>query len=400
MVEQVRVSPEEVRGYGNICEGHTLEDFIVSDSGLAKEKENVHGALTDVYRLVYSLYGLIFSFDKGNKQLYLQMGVADTLSFGFDTANKQLYLVDENDTGFNLGFDEDTNELYITDDAPPIVHNYTLALDSESYTTSGSLSVSATLLDDGVAVEGATVSFTGGVSTVTATTNSSGVATATVNFTSSGTLTASYSNVSDTATVTVTVGPSYIINDDATTDNRLTLFGSSISLRNSGTVSVDYDSSTPCYVIKNTTANAEAFLPYPALEGITSSFKMTTESQSSGTNVCGIALYYYIDSNNWGGVKEEGQGMWFSTKTNGTFTETNKYQNTAYKNLNIKNEFIYDANAGTLTINRYDKDDPSTIFKTFTMNIPVTITSSVKWGTSTTWSTTQRNLYEIKAEYI
>ena len=52
MVEQVRVNPEEVRGYGNICEGHTLEDFIVSDSGLAKEKENVHGALTDVYRLV------------------------------------------------------------------------------------------------------------------------------------------------------------------------------------------------------------------------------------------------------------------------------------------------------------------------------------------------------------
>lgn len=400
MVEQVRVNPEEVRGYGNICEGHTLEDFIVSNSGLAKEKENVHGALTEVYKLVYSVYGLMFYFDKGNKQLYLQTNEANTLSLGFDTQNKQLYLVDENDTGFNLGFDEDTNELYITDDAPPIVHNYSIALDQSSYTTTGSLSVSATLLDEGVAVSGATVSFTGGVSTVTATTNSSGVATATVTFTSSGTLTASYSNVSDTATVTVTVGPSYIINDDATTDNRSTLFGSSISLRNSGTASVDYDSSTPCYVIKNATANAEAFLPYPALEGITSSFKMTTESQSAGTNVCGIALYYYIDSNNWGGVKEEGQGMWISTKTNGTFTETNKYSNTAYKNLNIKNEFIYDANAGTLTINRYDKDNPSTIFKTFTMNIPVTITGSVKWGTSTTWNTTQRNLYNIKVESL
>ena len=203
MVEQIRISPEEVRGYGNICEGHTLEDFIVSNSGLAKEKENVHGALTSVYRLVYSVYGLMFDFDKGNKQLYLQTAEADTLSFGFDTVNKQLYLVDENDTGFSLGFDEDTNELYITDDAPPIVHNYSIALDQSSYTTSGSLSVSATLLDNGVAVEGATVSFTGGDSAVTATTNSSGVATATVNFTSSGTLTASYSNVSDTATVTV-----------------------------------------------------------------------------------------------------------------------------------------------------------------------------------------------------
>jgi len=399
MVEQIRISPEEVRGYGNVCEEHSLEDFIVSSSGLAKEKETVHGALTDVYKLVYSLYGLMFDFDTGNKQLYLQMGEADILSFGFDDDSKQLYLLDMARTGLSLGFDEDTNELYISD-APPIVHNYTLALDSESYTTSGSLSVSATLLDNGVPVSGAIVSFSGGVSTVTATTNSSGVATATVNFTSSGTLTASYSNVSDTATVTVTVGPSYIINDDATTDNRSTLFGSSISLRNSGTASVDYNSSTPCYVIKNTTANAEAFLPYPALEGITSSFKMTTESQSNGTNVCGIALYYYIDSNNWGGVKEEGQGMWISTKTNGTFTENNKYNNTTYKNLNIKNEFIYDANAGTLTINRYDKDDPSTIFKTYTMNIPVTITGSVKWGTSTTWSTTQRNLYSIKVESL
>ena len=96
MVEQVTISPEEVRGYGNICEGHTLEDFIVSNSGLAKEKEDVDGALTEVYKLVYSVYGLMFDFDKGNKQLYLQVAEADTLSFGFDEEGKQLYLVDEN----------------------------------------------------------------------------------------------------------------------------------------------------------------------------------------------------------------------------------------------------------------------------------------------------------------
>ena len=203
MVEQIRISPEEVRGYGNVCEEHSLDDFTVNVSSLSKVSETVHGALTNTYKLLYSVYGLMFDFDKGAKQLYLQTNEADTLSLGFDTENKQLYLVDENDTGFNLGFDEDTNELYITDDAPPVVHNYSLALDQSSYTTSGSLSVSATLLDDGVAVEGATVSFTGGVSTVTGVTDSSGVATATVNFTSSGTLTASYSNVSDTASVTV-----------------------------------------------------------------------------------------------------------------------------------------------------------------------------------------------------
>ena len=203
MVEQIKISPEEVRGYGNVCEEHTLDDFTVNVSSLSKVSETVHGALTNTYKLLYSVYGLMFDFDKGAKQLYLQTNEANTLSLGFDTANKQLYLVDENDTGFSLDFDEDTNELYITDDAPPIVHNYSLALDSDSYTTSGSLSVSATLLDNGVAVSGATVSFTGGVSTVTGVTDSSGVATATVTFSASGTLTATYSNVSDTASVTV-----------------------------------------------------------------------------------------------------------------------------------------------------------------------------------------------------
>lgn len=83
MVEQVTINPTEVRGYGNVCEEHSLDDFIVSSSGLAKEKENVHGALTDVYRLVYSLYGLIFSFDKGNKQLYLHSDNDVVVGFSF-----------------------------------------------------------------------------------------------------------------------------------------------------------------------------------------------------------------------------------------------------------------------------------------------------------------------------
>lgn len=277
---------------------------------------------------------------------------------------------------------------------------YKIEFSEDSYiAVGGSATLEISLQENYAPKSGATVTVTGSDSSLyTGITNSNGIASVTVsNISSETTFTATYQNVTAVCTVRVL---NYLINDDATSDNRSTLFGSSISLRYSGIGSVDYDSSTPCYVIKNTTANAEAFLPFPALEGITSSFKMTTESQSTGTSVCGIALYYYIDNNNWGGVKEEGQGMWISAKTNGTFTESNKYNNYTYKNLRIKNEFIYDANAGTLTINRYDKDDPSTIFKTFTMNIPVTITNSVKWGTSTTWATTQRNLYSIKVEAL
>ena len=259
MVEQIRISPEEVRGYGNVCEEHTLDDFTVNVSSLSKVSETVHGALTNTYKLLYSVYGLMFDFDKGAKQLYLQTNEADTLSLGFDTVNKQLYLVDENDTGFSLDFDEDTNELYITDDAPPVVHNYSLALDQSSYTTTGSLSVSATLLDDGVAVEGATVSFTGGVSTVTATTNSSGVATATVTFSASGTLTASYSNVSDTATVTVQQG--YLFYDDATSDNSSQYTSYAIQ-GTSGIVNIAWNSTEQAYAITNNTTSGRALLQF------------------------------------------------------------------------------------------------------------------------------------------
>ena len=80
---------------------------------------------------------------------------------------------------------------------------YHIELDNSSYTTTGSLTVTATLQNQYQPYANQTITFTGGTSTVTTTTDSNGVATATVTFSASGTLTATYSNVSDTATVTV-----------------------------------------------------------------------------------------------------------------------------------------------------------------------------------------------------
>ena len=352
MVEQIRISPEEVRGYGNICEGHTLEDFIVSNSGLAKEKEDVHGALTEVYKLVYSVYGLMFDFDKGNKQLYLQTNEANTLSLGFDTVNKQLYLVDENDTGFSLGFDEDTNELYITDDAPPIVHNYTLALDSDSYTTSGSLSVSATLLDDGVPVSGATVSFTGGDSAVTATTNSSGVATATVTFSASGTLTASYSNVSDTATVTV---QTYGFYDDASADNSSQY--TSYSIQNtSGKVNIAWNSTEQAYAITNNTTSGRALLQFGDTL-LQNNIKISADIKLGGGTYKQNGMLAFIDKDSrttysvagW----VQGEKYYRLVEFNGT-SELQTTTNTKWTNLSTSDynhhELVYQNGVVTYTI--------------------------------------------------
>jgi hypothetical protein len=98
-----------------------------------------------------------------------------------------------------------------------VSHDYSIAFDSSSYTTStGDVTAYVTLLDNSVAVSGASISLTGTGSTLSATTNSSGVATFNLTGISADcTITATYENVSDTATVTV--GPSYLFYDDAST---------------------------------------------------------------------------------------------------------------------------------------------------------------------------------------
>lgn len=81
---------------------------------------------------------------------------------------------------------------------------YHIEFVQSSYTaTGGTATVSVYLQSNYAPLSGATVTFTSSTSTsTTATTDSNGIATATITFSASTTLTASYSNVSDTASVT------------------------------------------------------------------------------------------------------------------------------------------------------------------------------------------------------
>ena len=112
MVEQIRISPEEVRGYGNVLEEHELLDFRNVESSISKVSDTVDGALCSVYRLMYSLYGFVFDFDDGAKEIYLQVEQTDTLELGFE--DKQLYLVNDTEETVDFDFDSTTKELYIT----------------------------------------------------------------------------------------------------------------------------------------------------------------------------------------------------------------------------------------------------------------------------------------------
>ena len=277
-------------------------------------------------------------------------------------------------------------------------HSYSLAFSAASYVaTGGSATLECTLLDNNVPVEGATISVSGSDSSLyTGITDSTGVASVVVTgLNSTTTFTCSHSNVSDICTVIVQ--EIYIINDDASTDNTSTLFASSIPLRNSGTGSVAYNSGH-YYVITNTKSSAEAFIELKALQGIYNrSFKVTTRTKNASTYKCPIALYYYVDSDNWGGVKDEQVYLWTSTKTNGVFTENSTNLSTS-DTAEIISEFIFDANNNTLTVNQYVG---TTLKGTKSMTIPVTLNGNVKWGTTTTWGrNTKRNLYEIKAEEL
>jgi hypothetical protein len=124
---------------------------------------------------------------------------------------------------------------------------------------------------------------------------------------------------------------------------------------------------------------------------------MTVRSKCTSSSVCPVSLYYYLDNNNWGGVKDEHTNIWVSSKTNGSFTESNK-GGTNHLSSELTDEFIYNSTSNTLTINRYYNNS---VEHTQVMNIPITITSSVKWGTTLSWDNNATcEIYEIIAEPI
>lgn len=141
---------------------------------------------------------------------------------------------------------------------------YHIELDNSAYTTTGSLTVTATLQNQYQPYANQIVTFTGGTSTVTAITDSNGVATATVTFSASGTLTASYSNVSDTATVTVS---QYLFYDDCSADLTSQYTDVTIS-SSSNSILKSYDSTENAYKVYGRGGDAFRALLIPNIHGL------------------------------------------------------------------------------------------------------------------------------------
>ena len=169
---------------------------------------------------------------------------------------------------------------------------YHIEFEQSSYiAVGGSATVSVYLQSNYAPLSGATVSITGSDgSSYTCITNSEGVGTCTVSGLSSSTqFTASYSNVSDTASVTPRV---YYLNDDASSDNSSTLFGTYDALRNSGSNTAAWNSSGYYTVKTHSSGQRESFRVLAPLTGITTDMVIEWDGyseQTSGTD--GLVIY-------------------------------------------------------------------------------------------------------------
>jgi len=358
MVEKIIISPNEVRAYGNIVDNKEIEDYEEYKSYISTGEDFVNGVLSPVTMMAYSVYNVGLHFNAATKVLYVEDD--SDLVDSFDFEDKCLALESDN---VEFGFDD--NALYL--DSEIVVHDYSLSFDSSSYTaTGGAVTVSATLLDDGVAVSGATVSFSGtGVST-SATTDGSGVAEVTLTgLTDTITLTASYSNVSDTCTITVL---SYLFYDDCSS-SRVTEYTTK------GNQTITYDSNG-YYEIKVTSQSCPNVkinsVTVPNRVKISMDMKMVTSGSNSQPKI-----YLFDESKNKGyGLRiTQNNSKWnLQTYTSYTDCGNNLIETTIDTSLNTwyHMELIVDGN--DLTGNLYNSSNTllGTITSTGSLNLSST----------------------------
>ena len=229
MVEKIIVNPESVRAYGNVVSPKTGADFDEYDCTLEVGEDTVNGETVTVYVLTpeTTSISLVLSSSVGS------CGIGDSVVLSV-TVTEDSEPVSGASVSFKLGGSEigtgTTNSsgvatyTYTTSSVGSlnfsavyaghssnsvsvvVSHDYSIAFSQSSYpATSGSATLSLTLLDNSSPVSGVTVAVTGSdSSTYSCTTNSSGVGTVTVsNVSSETTFTATYQGVSDTCTVTV-----------------------------------------------------------------------------------------------------------------------------------------------------------------------------------------------------
>ena len=222
-------------------------------------------------------------------------------------------------------------------------------------------------------------------------TNALGVASVTVTVSTETTFTCSYSNVSDTCTVTV---QSYLINDDASADNSSTLFGESISLRNSGSNTTGYSSSGYYTIKTQTSSSKESFRVLSPLTGLTGNFCIEWDGyaqDSEGTD--GIVIYN--TSTAWMKITDNIYNKeWWYGYNDGSFHEVKFYGNT-----NTSQKWVhYKVTIQGSTMSVEATYNGSTVV-THSETIHFTRSSSTKYGFNSEWASNKTTRYKNIVAY-
>ena len=314
MVEKVFISPNRVRAYGNIINMKTGDDFTLVNSELTVTTDTVDGAEMTVFQFEVE-GGISIALVSSASTCNVGDNVLLTATVLDDSAPVEAAEVTFKVGDTVLGTDEtDANGVatytytastvgsfsftaVYQDSTSPVVsvsvnHSYSLAFSQATYTASGgSVTLECTLLEDNVAKTGASVTVTGSDGSVyNGITNSNGVASVTVTgIIADTTFTATYSNVTDTCTVT---SSSYIVDISGMTDQS-NEFGTILNFRSTGSAgsgSMSYDSTNHYYVFASTNTGQERFIPITALTGL-NNFKLTFEAQVVTTHLFGFGEF-------------------------------------------------------------------------------------------------------------
>lgn len=187
---------------------------------------------------------------------------------------------------------------------------------------------------------------------------------------------------------TPTPTPTVLFEDDCSVDNTSD-YGSSISLRNSGTSTLAYNSNE-YYTITNTKSQAESFIPITELTGLTTDF--TLEYDSYVQQVGGSSgLVIYNSATEWIKLTDDSDSSkkyWYGYN-DGSFHETAFYgTETSYQKW-VHYKYTVQDGIFTMTVTYND-----TQIAFYSAPIHFTIGSSTQIGLDSEWQTNTVTRYK------
>lgn len=194
-------------------------------------------------------------------------------------------------------------------------------------------------------------------------------------------------------TCTVTV-QTYIINDDASVDNTSTMFGNSISLRNSGANTIAWNSQG-YYLLTNTGNEKESMRVLSLLTGLTDDFVFEYDSyvqQVRGSS----GFVIYNSSTAWEKLTDDADSVktyWYGYN-NGSFHETKFFSTqTSYQKW-VHYKYTIQGNTFKMEVT-YNGDTIAS--RTETLHF--TRTSSTQYGLDCEWLSNTKTRYKNLVAY-